>query len=101
MRILKFLFLLVLTSTAAYSRQNQNTQINVLKVQGNVYMLVGAVGNIAVQISNDGVLMVDTGPAQITDQALATVKELAKPITNQPLSYTINTHYHPEHTGVK
>src|SRR5215510_14476708 len=56
--ISKFLLLFVLTSTAAYSQQNQNPQINVLKVQGNVYMLVGAVGNIAVQISNDGVLLV-------------------------------------------
>src|SRR5215813_14405543 len=99
MRNLKFLFLLVLTSTAAYSQQNQNPQINVLKVQGNVYMLVGAVGNIAVQISNDGVLMVDTGSAQMTDQIIATVKELAKPITNKPLRYIINTHFHPDHTG--
>src|SRR5215510_4760314 len=99
MRNLKFLFLLVLTSTAAYSQQNQNPQINVLKVQGNVYMLVGAVGNIAVQISNDGVLMVDTGSAQMTDQVIATVKELAKPITNKPLRYIINTHFHPDHTG--
>jgi len=98
-RIPKFLLFLVLTNAAAYSQQNPNTQINVLKVQGNVYMLVGAVGNIAVQINNDGVLMVDTGSAQMTDQVLATVKELAKPITNKPLRYIINTHFHPDHTG--
>src|SRR5262249_10439937 len=92
----KFLLFLLLSNAAAYSQQNQNTQINVLKVQGNVYMLVGAVGNIAVQINNDGVLMVDTGSAQMTDQVLATVKELAKPITNKPLRYIINTHFHPD-----
>ena len=34
-----------------------------LPVQGNVYMLVGAGGNITVQIGKDGVLLVDTGLA--------------------------------------
>jgi glyoxylase-like metal-dependent hydrolase (beta-lactamase superfamily II) len=43
--------------------------------------------------------MVDTGSAQMTDQVLATVKQLAKPITNRPLRYIINTHVHPDHTG--
>jgi len=37
--------------------------IQVLKVQGNVYMLVGAGGNITLQIGEDGVLMVDAGTA--------------------------------------
>src|SRR5215467_34276 len=97
--ISKFLFLFLLTTAVAYSQQNQSAPINVLKVQGNLYMLVGAGGNIAVQINNDGVLMVDTGSAQMTDQVLATVKELAKPITNKPLRYIINTHFHPDHTG--
>ena len=36
-------------------------EIEVLPVQGNVYMLAGAGGNIAVQIGDDGVLLVDTG----------------------------------------
>src|SRR3989442_12705855 len=62
-------------------------------------MLVGAGGNIAVQVGKDGVLLVDTGGAQMTDQVLATVKQLAKPITNRPIRFIINTHFHPDHTG--
>ena len=77
----------------------QSSGIHVLHVQGSIYMLVGATGNIAVQVGNDGVLLVDTGAAEMTDQVLATIKQLAKPITNRPIRYIINTHFHPDHTG--
>jgi len=36
-------------------------EIGVLKVQGTVYLLVGAGGNIAAQVGDDGILVVDTG----------------------------------------
>jgi len=88
---------LILAAGLAYTQQN--SEIHVLHVQGNVYMLVGAGGNIAVQAGKDGVLLVDTGGAQMTDQVLATVKQLAKPITNRPIRFIINTHFHPDHTG--
>ena len=88
---------LILAAGLAYTQQN--SEIHELHVQGNVYMLVGAGGNIAVQVGKDGVLLVDTGGAQMTDQVLATVKQLAKPITNRPIRYIINTHFHPDHTG--
>jgi len=89
--------LLVITATG--HGQNPGAQINVLPVQGNVYLLVGATGNIAVQVGNDGALMVDTGTAQMADQVIATVKQLAKPVTSKPLRFIINTHFHPDHTG--
>jgi cyclase len=96
---LSFVLLTLLTTLSAYSRQTQNTPINALHVQGNVSMLVGAGGNIAVQVNKDGVLLVDTGSAQMTDQVLAAVKEIAKPITNKPLRFVLNTHFHADHTG--
>ena len=88
---------LILAAGLAYTQQY--SEIHELHVQGNVYMLVGAGGNIAVQVGKDGVLLVDTGGAQMTDQVLATVKQLAKPITNRPIRFIINTHFHPDHTG--
>ena len=72
-----------------------NVEIHVLPVQGNVYMLVGAGGNITVQVGADGVLLVDTGYAELADKILAAIKR----ISDQPLRYIINTHYHPDHTG--
>jgi cyclase len=96
-RSLAFFFSFLLTATL--SSAQQSNEIHVLNVQGNISMLVGAGGNIAVQVGNDGVLMVDTGLAQMTDQVLSTVKQLAKPVTNKPLRFIINTHFHPDHTG--
>jgi len=70
-------------------------EVHVLHVQGDVYMLVGAGGNITVQAGNDGVLMVDTGVAQMSDKVLATVRS----ISDKPIRYIVNTHVHPDHTG--
>ena len=70
-------------------------EVHVLPVQGNVYMLVGAGGNIAVQIGDEGVLVVDTGLAAMSDKVLAAIKKLS----DKPIRYIINTHFHPDHTG--
>ena len=70
-------------------------EVHVLPVQGNVYMLVGAGGNIAVQIGDEGVLVVDTGLAAMSDKVLAAIKKLSP----KPIRYVINTHLHPDHTG--
>jgi len=60
---MKALSIVLFLAGAAFAQQNQNfanTEIHLLPVQGNVYMLVGAGGNITVQASSDGVFLVDT-----------------------------------------
>ena len=75
--------------------QQNNAELHVLHVQGNVYMIVGAGGNIAVQTGKDGVLLVDTGLAQNADKVLAEVRKLS----NGTIRTIINTHVHADHTG--
>ncbi len=70
-------------------------EVHVVHVQGNVYMLVGAGGNIAVQIGDEGVLVVDTGLAAMSDKVLAAIKKLSP----KTIRYIVNTHLHPDHTG--
>ncbi len=70
-------------------------EVHTLHVQGNVYMLVGAGGNITVQTGSDGVLLVDAGLASMSAQVLAAVKQLS----DRPIRYIVNTHIHPDHTG--
>jgi cyclase len=72
-----------------------DAELHTLHVQGNVYMLVGAGGNITVQIGDDGVLLVDTGLAQNAEKVVAAVRTLS----NKPIRYIINTHVHPDHVG--
>jgi glyoxylase-like metal-dependent hydrolase (beta-lactamase superfamily II) len=75
--------------------QQTSGEIQILKVQGNVYMLSGAGGNIAVQTGDMGVLVVDTGVASMSDRVVAAIRKLS----DKPIQYVINTSVHPEHTG--
>ena len=69
--------------------------IETVHVQGNVHMLIGAGGNIAVQVGDDGVLVVDTGSAERGDDVLAAIRRLS----DGPIRWIINTHLHADHTG--
>ena len=80
---------------AAQNIDFSSAEIHVLPVQGNVYMLVGPVGNSTVHVGNDGVLVVDTQYAELSDKILTAIRELS----DKPLRYVINTHAHPDHVG--
>jgi cyclase len=69
--------------------------LHTLKVQGDVYMLIGAGGNIALQIGEDGVLLVDSGTTAAASQVIATIRTL----TDKPIRYIINTSADPDHVG--
>ncbi len=70
-------------------------EVHILHVQGNVYMLVGAGANITVQAGDDGVLLVDTGTAAMSQKVLAAVRS----ISDKPIRYIINTCADPDHVG--
>jgi cyclase len=70
-------------------------QVHVLPVRGNVYMVVGGGGNITVQAGGEGVLLVDTGLASMSDKVLAAVRTISR----GPLRYIVNTNEREEHTG--
>ena len=72
-----------------------NAEVHVLPVQGSVYMLVGAGGNITLQVGNDGVLVVDTGLATMAPKVLAAIRKLS----DKPIVWIVNTHVHADHTG--
>jgi glyoxylase-like metal-dependent hydrolase (beta-lactamase superfamily II) len=69
--------------------------IEVLPVQGSVYMLVGAGGNTTVQVGDDSVIVVDTQYAPLSGKLLSAIKK----ISNKPIRYIINTSYDADHTG--
>jgi cyclase len=87
---------LALVGVLAYGQQNtEDTELHILPVQGNIYMLVGAGGNITLSIGKDGILLVDTGLAPLSDKVLAAVRKFS----DKPIRYIINTHVHADHTG--
>ena len=70
-------------------------EIQVLPVAGNVHVLIGAGGNITVQSGDDGVLLVDTGVASMSDEVLMAIRT----ISTRPLRYIVNTTARAEYTG--
>ena len=91
--------LLAALVAAGTAGQGQTFDIKVLPVGGfdstKVYMLVGAGGNIAVQVGDEGVVVVDTGVAAASDAVLRTIRTL----TDKPIRYIINPHPHADHVG--
>jgi glyoxylase-like metal-dependent hydrolase (beta-lactamase superfamily II) len=71
-------------------------EVKAVHVQGNVHMIVGAGANIAVQVGEDGVLVVDTGNAGTSDKVLATIKQIAP---GKEIRWVVNTGMSPDHTG--
>ena len=53
-------------------------QVHVMPVQGNVYMLIADGTNITASVGTDGIAVVNTGSAQMTDKVLAALNELAR-----------------------
>jgi cyclase len=79
----------------AQGQNPANTQIEVMPVQGNVYMVTSAGGNVTLQVGKEGAVLVDTALAPLAPAILAEIRKL----TNGPLLYIINTHSHPDHVG--
>lgn len=70
-------------------------QIETVKLTPNFYVLNGQGGAIGVLTGPDGVLMVDSQFAPLTDKIVAAIKQ----VSNQPIRFLINTHVHGDHTG--
>jgi cyclase len=79
----------------AAPRAGKDGEIEVLPVQGSVYMLAGAGGNAAIQIGEDGILVVDTGKAEFSERVLETIRKLS----DKPIRFILNTSADPDHTG--
>jgi len=79
----------------AQDQDVSKVQMKVTKVNGSVYMLEGAGGNIGALVGDDGIVIVDDQYAPLADKIRAALKG----ITDKPVRFVINTHYHGDHTG--
>jgi glyoxylase-like metal-dependent hydrolase (beta-lactamase superfamily II) len=70
-------------------------EIKTTDLGDNCYMLEGQGGNITVAVATDGIIMVDGQFAPLHDK----IKAAVAVISNLPIKYLINTHYHGDHTG--
>src|SRR5262252_8562913 len=94
--LLQLFFLSFALGLASAQQQDfSKVQIKVTKVAGSVYLLEGEGGNIGASVGEDGIVIVDDQYAPLADKIQAALKG----ITDKPVRFVINTHYHSDHTG--
>lgn len=85
-----------LTALSAFAQNDMSkVEIKVTHVAGTVYMLEGAGGNIGVSVGEDGIIIVDDQFAPLAPK----IREALKGITDRPIKFVLNTHFHGDHTG--
>src|ERR1044071_261880 len=89
---------IVLFAPLAYAQgapDFSKVEIKANRVTDKFYTLDGQGGTIGVLFGPDGVFMVDTQFAPLSDKIAAAIKRL----TPQPIKFVVNTHVHGDHTG--
>ena len=79
----------------AYTQNNAPAKLKLNKVKDDLYEIEGDGGNVAVYITDEGVILIDDK----FDQDHQSIVDNVKSVTNQPIKYIINTHYHQDHSG--
>jgi glyoxylase-like metal-dependent hydrolase (beta-lactamase superfamily II) len=100
MRAVPFIAVAALLSGAALGHAQgaqdfSKVEIKTNKITDKFYTLEGQGGTIGVLIGPDGVFMVDTQFAPLSDKIAASIKQL----TPQSIKFVVNTHVHGDHTG--
>ena len=83
------------TPALAQQQDFSAVQIKATKIGGDLYTLEGQGGMIGALVGPDGVFMVDSQFAPLTDKIVAAIKQL----TDRPIKFLVNTHQHGDHTG--
>jgi cyclase len=88
--------LLLATSVIAQNAQDfSKVEIKTTKYTDKFYTLEGQGGTIGALVGPDGVFLVDTQFAPLTEKLVAAVKK----ISSSPIKFIVNTHVHGDHTG--
>jgi cyclase len=94
-RICASVLFLLLAWVGYTQNQGKPPDLKLNKVHDDLYEIEGDGGNVAVLVTNEGVILVDDKFEYDHDAILAKIKE----VTPQPVKYIINTHYHQDHSG--
>jgi len=76
-------------------RDFSKVEISIEQVTENIYVLFGSGGNIGILAGEDGVIMIDDQYAPLSDK----IEVAIQTISDHPVKYLLNTHWHGDHTG--
>jgi cyclase len=84
-----------LSPAMAQQQDFSKVEITTTRLSDTLYMLMGEGGNIGVSAGADGVYLIDDQYAPLSEKIMAAVKA----ISDKPIRYVVNTHWHGDHTG--
>ena len=86
---------LFFVSINSLSAQEKPVEFTTFQLSDTVYMLRGRGGNVGISTGKDGLYIIDDQVKPITTQLLQAIRK----ISNKPIRFVINTHYHADHVG--
>lgn len=92
-RLLPLLLMLPLLVTA--QRDWSQVEVTSEPLADNLYVLFGAGGNMGLALGDQYAYLIDDQFAPLSDKILAAIRQ----ITDKPLKYVVNTHWHGDHAG--
>lgn len=99
MKTTLFALSLAVLATTAYAQAPQpdfsKVEIKTTKVTNTFYTLEGQGGTIGVLVGPDGIFMVDSQFAPLSQKIAAAIHQ----ISDKPIRFMVNTHVHGDHTG--
>lgn len=94
-KVLLLLFALTIATLTFAQRDFSKIEIKTEQVTDNIYVLFGSGGNIGIYKGKEQTLMIDDQFAPLSEKILAAVQA----ISDKPIQYLVNTHWHGDHTG--
>ncbi len=88
-------FILLISSSNFPITFATHLELNTTRLTENMYVIHGSGGNVILSIGNDGIILVDDQYAPVTEKMMSIIAN----ITNKPIKFVINTHWHPDHVG--
>lgn len=90
-----FIFILIIPVFLFSQRDYSKVKIKANQLTDQIYMLTGSGGNIGIMVGEDGVFMIDSQFAPLSDKIKAAIAQ----ISEKEIIYLANTHWHGDHTG--
>src|ERR1700722_2219652 len=99
MKTTLFAYAFAVLATSVYAQAPQpdfsKVEIKTTKISNTFYTLEGQGGTIGVLVGPDGIFMVDSQFAPLSQKIAAAIHQ----ISDKPIRFMVNTHVHGDHTG--
>jgi cyclase len=93
--VLALLSAMLAAGHAIAQQDFSDAEVVVTPIRNGLYLVTGRGGNIVASTGEDGTFLVDDQFAPLT----ARIQEALDAVTNQPVRFVINTHWHADHVG--